>query len=196
MAGLLLAINLHAQEEEGSGEGPLQEAARAMNQRNYSHAEEIYRKLVDENKDDLTLQQLLCHALMNQKEFRECDSMLRRMVEKDSNNAGNYWYMGLSSERQRKDSLAAYWFKYFILKSTTVNGKNVKAWLHVGSAYRRMMHDSGITRDQCLDMIRHYAEYIRLNPADPYAGEIQTFIDEVNLRKPEGDERLKWDEGS
>lgn len=190
---IFLANPLLAQEEDESA-GLLEEAARAMNQRNFSRAEEIYRILIQQNKDDATLQQLLCHALINQKEFRECDSMLRRMVERDTNNAGNYWYMGLSAERQRKDSIAALGFKYYILKEKNIRGRNVKAWLHVGSAYRRMMHDSGISRDQCLEMIHYYKQYLQLNPGDPYAADLQLFIENVSLRIPNSGERLIWDE--
>lgn len=187
------SLNLQAQDDDES-KGMLGQAAEAMRNRRFDEAEALYRILINENPDDMSLQQLLCHALINQKEFTECDSMLRRMVDKDSNQAGNYWYMGLSSERQRKDELAAYWFKYFIRKSTSVNAKTVKAWLHTGSAYRRLMHDSGINLAQCLDMIYHYSKYLELNPADPYAYEIRTFLDEIDRRKPAEGELLKWDE--
>lgn len=187
--------SLQAQEDE-LPKGKLAEAAEAMKYRNFREAELLYRDLVKENPDDLTLQQLLCHALMNQKKFIECDSMLRRMVEKDTNNAGNYWYMGLSSERQRKDTLAAYWFKYYIRKTENFKGRNLKAWLHVGSAYRRLMHDSGINTAQCLDMIYHYGKYLKLNPGDPFAPEIQRFLDEVDQRKPLPGKVLIWNEGN
>jgi predicted Zn-dependent protease len=174
--------------------GKMAEASRAMNNRQFKDAEEIYRGLIRQNPEDMALQQLLCHALMNQKKFDECDSMLRRMVEKDSNNGGNYWYMGMSAERQKQDSIAVNCFKTYIRKTESFTQHNVKAWLHVGSSYRRLMRDTGITAAQCSDMIYHYEKYLKLNPADPYLPAISNFLVEVKKRKPEGTARLKWDE--
>lgn len=188
-----MAANLQAQDDDPPS-GKMAEAAEAMRYRNFAEAEVLYRELVEENPDDLAIKQLLCHALMNQKKFTECDSTLRRMVDKDSNNAGIYWYMGLSSERQSKDSLAAYWFKYYIAKTENFKGRNLKAWLHVGSAYRRMMHSQGINLKQFEDMVYHYNKYLKLNAADPYAAEIQRFVEEVGLRKPEPGKVLVWNE--
>ncbi|MBS3916009.1 MAG: tetratricopeptide repeat protein [Bacteroidetes bacterium] len=194
--GLLLfsVFSLSAQDDEPAGK--LQEANRAMNQRNYREAELIYRELLSQNPEDMTLKQFLCHALMNQKKYNDADSMLRRMVEKDSNNIGNYWYLGLSQEKQRKDSMAIYWFKYYIQKSKDFTSNNVKVWLYVGGSYRRLMHDTGITATQYEDMVYHYQKYLKLNPGDPYMAQIQDFLEAVNTRKPKGNERLKWDEKS
>jgi tetratricopeptide (TPR) repeat protein len=190
---LFLTINLYSQEDDQPS-GKMAEATRAMNNRQFKEAEVLYREMLKQNPDDMTLQQLLCHALINQKKYNESDSMLRRMVEKDTNNSGNYWYLGLSNERQGKDSIAADWFKTYIGKTREFTQHNVKAWLHVGSAYRRMMRDTGISATQYADMVYHYEKYLKLNPADPYYGAIRDFLDAVATRKPKGNERLKWDE--
>lgn len=189
------AVSLKAQEDEVPY-GKLAEANRAMKNRNYHEAEILYRELLNQNPDDKILQQYLCHSLINQNEFVEADSMLWRMVEKDSNNKGNYWYLGLSCERQRMDSIAADYFKTYIRKTDKFTSKDVKAYLHVGSAYRRLMHDTGISVDQFNSMVYHYEKYLKLNPVDPYAGELESFLLSVKPKKPDIGKRLVWDEKS
>lgn len=174
--------------------GKLAEASRAMKNRDYKEAEIIYRQLLKQNPEDMTLKQWLCHSLINQKEFNEADSMLWRMLETDSNNVGNYWYYGLSCERQNKDSIAADYFKIYIRKTENFTVHDVKSWLHVGSAYRRLMHDSGITLLQYNSMVYHYKKYLKLNPADAYAPELEAFLTAIAAKKPDPGQVLVWDE--
>lgn len=191
---LFFTINPLKGQEDEMPNGKLGEASRAMKARNFHEAAAIYRELLDQNPDDMTLKQFLCHALINEKEYTTADSMLWKMVEKDSNNSGNYWYLGLSCERQRQDSIAADYFKTYIRKTEKLNNMDVKAWLHVGSAYRRMMHDSGISEKQYNDLIYYYKKYLKLNPADPYIAELEAFLVSMESRKPEPGRRLVWDE--
>lgn len=190
---LLFSMPLFGQVDEDS-KGPMSEAAIAMRQRRFLEAELIYRSIVDKNPDDLTVKQLLCHALMNQKKYNEADSMLRKMVEADTNNAGNYWYMGLSAERQAKNEWAIHWFKTYLLKTKNANAQDPKGWLHVASGYRRMMHDSGITKLQGDDMIYHYEKYIQLNPTDPNLPLIHDFLEAVKPRLKSSSSKLIWTE--
>jgi tetratricopeptide (TPR) repeat protein len=165
-----------------------------MRDRRFREAEEIYRSLLKQNPDDISVKQLLSHALINEKKFLEADSLLRRLVEADSNNAGNYWYQGISAMNQKQDSLAIVLYKTHIRKSEDKPNQKTKAWLFIGSAYRRLMQDSGINRTQFDDMLYHYKRYLVLNPYDPFATEIQKFIETVTPKRPEENGVLRWNE--
>lgn len=187
------ALSLQAQDDDESTD-PLTEASMAMRQRQYLKAEGIYRGWLRTHPDDVKVKQLLSHALINQKKFSEADSMLRRLVEADTAEPGNYWYCGLSAERQLKDSLAVVHFKKYIRKTANPDNLNVSAWLHIGSGYRRMMHTGGISQLQFDDMLLSYENYLLLNPTDPYGGDLRLFMDAVKPRRPEPGEKLVWDE--
>lgn len=186
-------VSLQAQDDD-EGTDPLTEAATAMRRRDYLKAEGIYRGWLRTHPEDVHVKQLLSHALINQKKFSEADSMLRRMVEADTSEAGNYWYCGLSAERQLKDSLAVVHFKKYIRKMANPDNLNVSAWLHIGSAYRRMMHGTGIGQYQFDDMLLCYENYLALNPTDPYSEDLRLFMDDVRSRRPGPGEKLVWDE--
>lgn len=192
---ILFSLNLLAQEVD-EGKGPLSDAAQAMREKRYKDAEEIYRAMLRKAPDDISVKQLLCHALIYEKKFVQADSILRVLVEADSNNAGNYWYMGMSAERQGKDTTAVGCYKYYLMKTENLRGQKVKAWLYVGSAYRRMMHGIGLTQTQFDDMLYHYNTYLQLNPYDTYAGELKQFIEKVTPKRPAEGAVLVWDESN
>ncbi|MBL7900888.1 MAG: tetratricopeptide repeat protein [Bacteroidia bacterium] len=189
---IFLWIPVQAQEDDETTD-PLTQAARAMNQRRFTEAEKIYASLLLKTPQDVALQQLWVHALINLKRHDEADSMLRRMTDRDTNEGGNYWYRGLNFERQQKDSLAIGFFKLYIAKAGHKNGFNISAWLHAGSGFRRMMHKDGISNRQVEEMVYLFEQYIGLNPTDPYNTELEYFITEVKSRKPSSG-RLVWDE--
>ncbi len=190
---IFLSFSLSAQEIDESG-GPLHVAARAMRDRRYREAEEIYRSILRQTPGDVSVNQMLCHALICENKFLEADSSLRRMVEADSNNIGNYWYMGLSAGTQNIDSVAIVCYKTYLRKSENNPNQKVKAWLYVGSSFRRIMHKQGLSRTQFDDMLFYYKRYLKLNPNDVYAGEVQKFIDSVSPKRPEEGAILMWDE--
>lgn len=189
----IIALPAYSQDDD-EGTDPLTEASMAMRQRQFLKAENIYRAMLVRHPDDVTVKQLLTHALINQNKFRDADSMLRRMVAEDTSNAGNYWYCGLSAERQQKDSLAITCFLTYIRKTTVQDQRNINAWLHAGSGYRRMMHVRGITADQLEKMIFYYEQYLILAETDPYAEDLRLFLAEVKTRRPAAGELLIWAE--
>jgi hypothetical protein len=134
--------------------------------------------------------------LISEKKFMEADSLLRRLQEADTNNAGNYWFMGISAMNQSKDSVAVDCYKYYLRKTENNPGQNAKGWLYVGSAYRRIMHGKGIAMLQFDDMVYHYKHYLQVNPSDPYAPEIEKFIEAVKPKRPAENGILVWDESN
>ncbi len=184
-------------QDDGENPGKLGLAAKAMRNKQYREAEEIYRSLLKETAEDMALRQLLSHALINEKKFIEADSLLEHMQEEDSNNAGNYWYMGISAMNQQQDSIAADCYKKYLVK-TEANAatQNAKAWLYIGSAYRRMMHNTGINQKQFDDMVYHYNHYVLVNPTDPFGGELTKFVEKVKPKRPEEGAILVWDEAN
>jgi hypothetical protein len=102
--------------------------------------------------------------------------------------------MGISAERQSQDSIAVICFKTYLVKTEKSPVQKPKGWLKVGSAYRRMMHVHGITQAQFDDMLYHYKKYLDLNPQDPYAGELSTFLETVKPKRPGEKGTLVWDE--
>jgi tetratricopeptide (TPR) repeat protein len=160
------------------------EGAEAMKEGDFRRAEQIFRQGLRRTPNDYTLMQLLAHSVMNQRRYREADSLLREVVKADSNQVGSYWYLGLSLEKQRKDSAALLQYKAYIRKAGQQHNPNSGAWLRAGSCYRRMLHDKGLNGNELDDMISLYNRYLQMNPTDPMGLQLSRFMEDVQQRRP------------
>jgi tetratricopeptide (TPR) repeat protein len=137
---------------------------------------------------------LLSHTLIFQSRFSEADSMLKKVLESDTNLAGTYWYMGLSAERQGLNLKAVGCFKKYVAKTANPLNVNVSAWLHAASGYRRMMRKDGINTAQFDEMLYLYNQYLEAMPTEVYADSVRDFIERVKPKKPMPGQKLIWDE--
>jgi tetratricopeptide (TPR) repeat protein len=180
---------------------PMVLANRYMVQGQYKSAENIYRDELNRN-DVPAVRQQLCNALIMQKQYYEADTMLRGLVLLDSNAEGNYWFLAISADRQEKSDLALMLYKKYIRKAQqriqnthSVETENAKAWLKMGSIFRRKMHAKGINDAEWVEMVYDYEVYLRMNPTDQFAFNLQEFVDQVRLRRPDPmGGVLVWDE--
>ena len=176
-------------------------ANRYMTQGQYKLAENIYREELNRN-DVPAVRQQLCNALIMQKQYYEADTMLRGLVLLDSNAEGNYWFLAISADRQEKSDVALMLYKKYIKKAQqriqnthSVETENAKAWLKMGSIFRRKMHTKGINDAEWVEMVYDYEVYLRMNPTDQFAFNLQEFVDQVRLRRPDPmGGVLVWDE--
>lgn len=180
---------------------PMALANRYMAQGQYKLAEGIFRSELEQN-DVPAVKQQLCNALIMQKKYHEADTMLRNLVMLDSNAEGNYWFLAISADRQEKDDLAIFLYKKYIRKAQerivnthSVETENAKAWLKMGSIFRRRMHTKGINDQEWIEMVYDYEVYLKMNPTDTFATNLQDFLDQVRLKRPDPMEGvLVWDE--
>jgi tetratricopeptide (TPR) repeat protein len=180
---------------------PMVLANRYMVQGQYKSAENIYRDELNRN-DVPAVRQQLCNALIMQKQYYEADTMLRGLVLLDSNAEGNYWFLAISADRQEKSDVALMLYKKYIRKAQqriqnthSVETENAKAWLKMGSIFRRKMHGKGINDAEWVEMVYDYEVYLRMNPTDQFAFNLQEFVDQVRLRRPDPmGGVLVWDE--
>jgi hypothetical protein len=193
LATLAMIFSISAQDDD-EGMDPLSNINAAIRKKEFSLAESICVSELQKHPSDKGIQLLYSHALILHSKFRMADSVLRKVEESDTGEAGVDWFRGLSAERQLQDSLAAQCFQTYLRKTKNALNVNVSAWLHIGSAYRRMMHGNGITLEQFEEMLKNYKLYVEANPTDPYKAMLQDFMEEVKTRKPSVGARLVWDE--
>ena len=193
LASLAMIFSINAQDDSEELD-PISAINQAIRKKDYVQAENLCRFELSKHPGDNALRLLYSHALILHSKYSIADSLLRKVEEDDTAEAGVAWFIGLSAERQLRDSLAVVYFKQYIRKTKNPLNLNVSAWLHIGSAYRRMMHEKGIISWQVEDMISNYILYIEANPTDPYIGMLQEFSEAVKLRMPAAGERLIWDE--
>jgi hypothetical protein len=193
LASLVMIFSINAQDDTEELD-PISAINQAIRKKEYLLAENLCRSELRKHPADNALRLLYSHALIMHSKFSIADSILRKVEEDDTAEAGVEWFRGLSAERQMQDSAAAVHFKSYIRKTKNPLNVNVSALLHIGSAYRRKMHGTGISLGELEDMITHYKLYIEANPTDPYIAMLQEFSEAVKLRKPAEGERLIWDE--
>jgi len=198
-----VSLNLQAQYSPEDEMPPIARANDCMNKGNFRMAEGIYREELRKNNVP-GIQQLLSHSLIMQQKFAEADSNLLSLVALDSNAEQNYWFLALSAERQTDDSKTLFLFKKYIAKaklrienSHGVETENPKAWIKMGSVFRRKMHTKGINDQEWIEMVYDYEVYLRLNPTDQFAFNLIEFLDQVRLKRPDPmGGILLWDEKS
>ena len=188
-----LPLSVTAQDDDESL-SELAQAQQAIRRKEFLKAEHICQRMLVHNPADNDIRHLLSHALIFQSRFSEADSLLKRVLESDTNLAGTYWYMGLSAERQGKDLKAVGLFKKYIAKTPNPLNVNASAWLHAASGYRRMMRKEGISTAQFDEMLYLYNHYLEAIPTDVYADNVRDFMERVKPRKPMQGQKLIWDE--
>jgi tetratricopeptide (TPR) repeat protein len=191
----LLPMAITAQDDDESL-SDLAQAREAMRKKEFLKAEHICLRMLAQHPTDNDIRHLLSHALVFQSRFAEADSLLKKVLESDTNLAGTYWYMGLSAERQNKNLTAVYHFKKYLTKTANPLNINVSAWLHAASGYRRMMRNEGITTAQFDEMVYLYNHYLEAMPTEVYAETVRDFLERVKSRKPAPGQKLVWDETS
>lgn len=192
---LLLSLPVTAfSQDDDESVSELAQAQQAMRRKEFLKAEHICLRMLAQHPADNDIRHLLSHALIFQSRYSEADSLLRRVLESDTNLAGTYWYMGLSAERQGKDLAATGLFKKYIVKTPNSLNANVSAWLHAASGFRRMMHKDGINTAQFDEMVYLYKHYLELNPTDDFAQDLRLFLDRVWYKRPQPRQILIWDE--
>ena len=189
---LLPAATFAQDDDESLSE--MAQAQQAIRKKEFLKAEHICKKMLIQHPLDNDIRHLLSHALIFQSRFTEADSLLRKVLESDTNLAGTYWYMGLSAERQGKDLKAVGLFKKYVTKTSNPLNINVSAWLHAASGYRRMMRKDGINTAQFDEMIYLYNQYLDAAPTEVYADSVREFMERVKPRKPAPGQKLIWDE--
>jgi len=190
---LFLPATTFAQDEDESL-SELAQAQQAVRKKEFLKAEHICRRMLARHPLDNDIRHLLSHALIFQSRFSEADSLLRSVLESDTNLAGTYWYMGLSAERQGKDLVAVGLFKKYVSKTPNPLNVNMSAWLHAASGYRRMMRKEGINTAQFDEMLYLYNQYLEAMPTEVYSESVREFIERVKPRKPAHGQKLIWDE--
>lgn len=190
-----LPLSVTAQDDDESL-SELAQAQQAIRRKEFLKAEHICQRMLVHHPGDNDIRHLLSHAIIFQSRFSEADSLLKKVLESDTNLAGTYWYMGLSAERQNKNLTAVYHFKKYIAKTANPLNVNVSAWLHAASGYRRMMRSEGITTAQFDEMVYLYNHYLEAMPTEVYAEAVRDFLDRVKSRKPAQGQKLVWDETS
>lgn len=190
---LALPMTAFAQDDDESL-SELAQAQQAIRKKEFLKAEHICLRMLAQHPADNDIRHLLSHALIFQARYSEADSLLRRVLESDTNLSGTFWYMGLSAERQGKDLSAVHLFKKYIAKTANPLNVNVSAWLHAASGYRRMMRKDGINTAQFDEMIYLYNHYLEAAPTEVYADNVSAFIERVKPRKPAHGQKLIWDE--
>lgn len=189
----LLPMATFAQDDDESL-GELAQIQQAIRKKEFLKAEHICLRILAQHPTDNDIKHLLSHALIFQSRFSEADSLLRKVLESDTNLPGTYWYMGLSAERQGKDLKAVGLFKKYVVKTANPLNVNVSAWLHAASGYRRMMRKEGINTAQFDEMLYLYDQYLEAMPTEVYADSVRDFIERVKPKKPMPGQKLIWDE--
>jgi tetratricopeptide (TPR) repeat protein len=193
VALLFMPLMANAQDEDESL-SELGQAQQAIRKKEFLKAEHICRKMLVQHSSDNDIKHLLSHTLIFQSRFSEADSLLKKVLESDTNLAGTYWYMGLSAERQGKNLKAVDLFKKYVVKTANPLNVNVSAWLHAASGYRRMMRKEGINTAQFDEMLYLYNQYLEAMPTEVYADNVRDFIERVKPKKPMPGQKLIWDE--
>jgi len=193
LATWVMIFSMNAQGEDFEPDG-MTTINQLIRKKEYGLAEKKCLEELRIHPDDNGIRLLYCHALIMHSKFIIADSVLRKIEESDTAEAGVDWFRGLSAERQLQDSVAALYFKSYIRKTKNPLNVNVSALLHIGSAYRRMMHVKGINSAQFEDMLANYKLYIDANPTDPYNTMLLEFTESVKSRKPAEGQLLIWDE--
>ena len=155
-----------------------------LNARRFAQAEEVFRKAVTIEPNDLNFQSQLALALIEQGKFRESDRLLDQILQKDPNHAAGLWYRSISRFKEEQYQEAIFSLEQVLPLLTRDQGQFQAAHWLIATSYRRRLGLDGITYREVDKMIQHFGVYLEVAPFAEDRTEVQEFLQWVERSRP------------
>jgi tetratricopeptide (TPR) repeat protein len=171
----------------------IQKGNKAIAEKNYVLAEEIYRDAIQSDTSRLDYQNQLALSLLKQEKHGEAQIILDKILLLDSVNVAASWYSGINYWTNLKGDLrkAVFYFERVLPFFDEKHGQYFSANWFIGKAYRRLWKSEGLYFHEVSRMIECYSKYLELQPNAKDAREISEYIEYIKSVRP-SDNVEKW----
>lgn len=164
-----------------------------LSENKFFEAENLFRKALKEEPDNLDFRSQLALALIEQNKNNEAERNIIEVLKKDSLFSAALWYGGLNNFNKEKPDFrkAISYFERFY-KLIDANSKQYFAVnFYIGKSYQNLLYTEGLSYDEVSRMLETYKEYVGLETDTEATNRISNFIKKVEENRP-GKNVKKW----
>jgi tetratricopeptide (TPR) repeat protein len=171
----------------------LEDGDNLLSENNFFEAENVFRKGINQEPDNLIFKSQLALALMKQNKNNEAEKVIVEILKKDSLFAAALWYGGINNFSKKKPDFRkaiSYFEKSYNLIDKN-SGQYFGVNFFIGKSYRNLLYTEGLSYDEVSRMLETYKKYIELQPDAEDMNDIKNFIQKVEENRP-GKNVGKW----
>ncbi|MCW3103904.1 MAG: hypothetical protein JWO09_2344 [Bacteroidetes bacterium] len=155
-----------------------------LNSGNLDSAEQIFRKGIISDPQNLIYQNQLALILITQKKFDDAENVLEKVLKTDSLNAAAVWYSGIGNFKSKKYRPAIKRFEKALLLIDKKGGQYYSANWFIGKSYSNLLKTEGLTYSETDRMLECLEAYIRLQPDAEDTPKIKEYVERKKARRP------------
>ncbi|WP_027385737.1 tetratricopeptide repeat protein [Chryseobacterium gregarium] len=152
----------------------------------FSQAENVFRKGLKEDPNNLILKSQLALALLSQDKNDDAEIVIGEILSEKPDFTAALWYGGINNFSKKEPDFrkAIYYFEkaYDLIdkKSDQYFGINY----YIARSYRKLLYREGLTYTEVDRMLETYKKYVDLQPNAEDANDAKNFIKKVKEKRP------------
>ena len=162
----------------------LEEGNEYLNNDEYEKAEKVFRKAIRKEPENMVYQCQLGLSLIEQKKYQEAETVIEKVLAKDSTQIGALWYGGVGNFKAGNDRKAIAYFERVMPLLDKSRGQYYSANWFIGKCYSMLLRTEGLSYQEVDRMLACYEEYLRLQPNAKDSQSIREFVERKKQRRP------------
>lgn len=176
-----------------SSSNDFEQANQLLSENKFSDAENLFRKSLKEEPDNLDFKSQLVLALINQNKNDEAEKTIIEILKKDSSFPAALWYGGLNNFQKNVPDFrrAISYFERFYQVINENSNQYFAVNFYIGKSYQNLLYIDGLSYDEVSRMLETYKIYIDLETDADVTNKIADFIKKIEENRP-GKNVKKW----
>lgn len=164
-----------------------------ISENKFSEAENVFRKGLKEDPENLILKSQLALALLSQDKNDDAEIVITEILSQKPDFTAALWYGGLNNFSKKEPDFRkaiSYFEKAYNLIDTNSDqyfGVNY----YIARSYRKLLYREGLTYNEVDRMLETYKKYVELQPDAEDTNDAKNFIKRVEEKRP-GKNVGKW----
>ncbi|KAB1230589.1 tetratricopeptide repeat protein [Chryseobacterium viscerum] len=164
-----------------------------LSENKFFEAENLFRKALKENPDNLDFRSQLALALIKQNKNEEAEKNIIQVLKKDLTFSAALWYGGLNNFHKNKPDFrqAISYFERFYKLTDENSNQYFAVNFYIGKSYQNLLYTEGLSYDEVSRMLETYKKYVELETDTEVTNKINSFIKSIEENRP-GKNVEKW----
>lgn len=176
-----------------SSSNDFEQANQLLSENKFSDAENLFRKALKEEPNNLDFKSQLVLALINQNKNDEAEKNIIEILKKDSSFPAALWYGGLNNFQKNVPDFrrAISYFERFYQVINENSNQYFAVNFYIGRSYQNLLYTDGLSYDEVSRMLETYKKYIDLETDTDTTNKIADFIKTIEENRPDKNVK-KW----
>jgi Tfp pilus assembly protein PilF len=183
---LILFSNL-AFSQSSSGSEYLDQGNKYISENKFSEAENVFRKGLKEDSDNLILKSQLALALLSQDKNDDAEVVIGEILSKKPEFTAAFWYGGINNFSKKEPDFrkAIYYFEKAYSQIDENSDQYFRVNYYIARSYRKLLYLEGLTYNEVNRMLETYKKYVELQPDAEDIDDAKNFVKKVEEKRPD-----------